>query len=109
MSINTIIMNALKSIGLPVSFQNYSGNEATYITFFEYSQMGEEYADDEESLTGHYIQVDIWSKSDYTSHVTNVKQLMRDAEFNRLSEMDLYESDTFIYHKAIRFYYLEED
>jgi uncharacterized protein YihD (DUF1040 family) len=70
--------------------------------------MGEEYEEDEESLTAHYVQVDVWSKSDYTDLVGKLKKLLTSAGFKRLNEIDLYEDDAKIYHKGLKFYYLEE-
>lgn len=106
--INKLIINTLKPLNIPVCFQRYSGKSETYITFHEYLETGEEYEDDEESLTSHYIQIDVWSKSDYTSLVKEVKNLLITAGFQRLNEADLYEEDTKIYHKGLKFYYLEE-
>lgn len=106
--INKIIINTLKPLRIPVSFQKYTGKEKEYITFHEYSANGEEYEDDVEVMVGHYIQVDIWSKGDYTKLVSEVKVLLLKCGFKRLNEEDLYESDTEIYHKGIRFYFLEE-
>ena len=101
-------MDTLKSLKIPVSFQRYTGRKDTYITFHEYFAGGEEYEDDNEVLTAHYVQVDIWSKTDYTNIVKEVKEKLIEVGFKRLSEVDLYEKDTRIYHKGIRFYYLEE-
>jgi hypothetical protein len=106
--INKIIMDTLKSLKIPVAFQKYSGKSETYITFHEYLATGEEYEDDEEALIGHYIQVDVWSKADYTNVVKNIKELLLKARFKRLNEIDIYEEDTKIYHKGLKFYYLEE-
>ena len=36
-----------------------------------------------------------------------VKRLLINAGFKRLNEIDLYEEDTKIYHKGLKFYYLE--
>lgn len=104
--INNKVIEALKSLNVPVSFQKYNGKESTYITFFNYLEQGEQYADNEEKSTGYYIQIDIWSKSDYTELIENVKNAMETAGFIRTSAGDLFESDTKIYHKAIRFFYL---
>lgn len=106
--INKIIIDTLNSLNVPVSFQKYSGKAETYITFYEYLATGEEYEDDEESLTAHYIQVDVWSKIDYTNLVKEAKKLLINAGFKRLNEIDLYEEDTKIYHKGLKFYCLEE-
>jgi hypothetical protein len=106
--INKLIVNALKPLKIPVSFQKYTGKQKQYITFHEYFAGGEEYEDDIEASTGHYIQVDVWSKGDYTEIVDKIKKLMIKQGFKRLDEIDLYENDTEIYHKGLRFYYLEE-
>jgi hypothetical protein len=101
-------MDTLKPLSIPVVFQKYSGKDESYITFHEYLAMGEEYEEDEESLTGHYLQIDVWSKNDYTSLVSKVRELLLNAGFKRLNEIDLYEEDTRIYHKGMKFYFLEE-
>lgn len=106
--INQLIINTLKPLNIPVVFQKYTGKAETYITFHEYLTAGEEYEDDEEILTAHYIQVDLWSKVDYTALVKEVKRLLINVGFKRINEVDLYEDDTKIYHKGLKFYYLEE-
>ena len=106
--IHKLIMDTLRPLNVPVSFQKYSGKEDPYITFHEYIETGEEYEDDEEVFTGHYVQVDIWSKSDYSSLVKATKSLLKIEGFKRLDEADLYEKNTGLYHKGIRFFYLEE-
>jgi hypothetical protein len=105
--INKLVIDTLKPLGTPVGFQKYSGEDPTYITFHEYLQIGEEFEEDDEAFTGHYVQVDIWSTSDYTALAANVKILLKVAGFNRLDEADFYEPDTGLYHKGIKFYYLE--
>lgn len=106
MSLNKLIIDTLKPIGVPVSFQTYSGTATTYITFFEYNQFSALNADDEEQHTAHFMQVDVWSKGDYTAIVQQVKQLMKQAGFRRTFETELYEPDTKIFHKVIRFSYV---
>ncbi|TCT14576.1 hypothetical protein EDC18_10557 [Natranaerovirga pectinivora] len=106
--INELIINTLKPLNVPIGFQKYTGKKTTYITFNEYNQRGEGFEEDEEIFTGHYIQVDIWSKEDYEELVNKTKALLRDAGFKRLDEVDLYEKDTGLYHKGMRFFYLEE-
>lgn len=106
--INKLIIDLLKPLNVPVSFQRYTGKADTYITFHEYFTSGEEYEDDEEALTAHYIQVDVWSKVDYSEVVKKTKELLLKAGLKRLNEIDLYEEDTKIYHKGLKFYYLEE-
>lgn len=106
--INKLIIDTLAPIGIPICLQKYSGSNYPYITFFSYNEQGESFSDDEEDFTGHYIQVDVWSKGDYTDIVKRVKDLLEGVGFSRTSEGDLYEPDTKIYHKGMRFFYLEE-
>ena len=106
--INKLIIDTLKPLKIPVCFQRYSGKAGIYVTFHEYLETGEGYEDDEERSTAHYIQVDVWSKIDYTDLVKEVKNRLIAAGFKRLNEGDLYEVDTKIYHKGLKFYYLEE-
>lgn len=102
--INKLVVEALKPLKVSVSFQKYKGKENTYITFFNYLEQGEQYADNEEKATGFYIQVDVWSKNDYTELVEKVKNAMRAAGFMRTSAADLFEDDIKVYHKAMRFF-----
>lgn len=106
---NKLIIDTLKTLNIPVSFQRYSGSAETYITFHVYLTQGEEFSDDEEESTGYYIQVDIFSKTDYTQLVVNVKNMLQSVGFKRQNEIDLYEKDTGLYHKGIRFFYLEKN
>jgi hypothetical protein len=106
LNINKFIKDTLKPLGAPVEFQKYSGDQSTYITFFCYNELGEVYAENKEVITGYYLQVDLWSKGDYMELADNIKTAMENAGFRRTSSIDLYEKDTEIYHKAIRFNYL---
>jgi len=73
--LNKKILETLTPLGVLVKFQKHSGSANQYITFHEYFQTGEAYDDDEESLTGRYIQVDVWSRTDYEVLVIQVKLL----------------------------------
>ena len=101
--INRLVLSALEGIGVPVQFQHYSGEADQYITFFTYLDKPEQHADDEELITGYYVQVDIWSKGDYTALAQTVHQKMLSAGFVKKAYYDLYEQDLKIYHKAMRF------
>ena len=41
------LLEALKELNIPVTFQVYKGTAKTYITFFEYNMQNEEYSEDE--------------------------------------------------------------
>ena len=61
MSINSIIINALKPFA-PVAFHHYVGSATTYITFFTYFQGENMTTDDVEKRTEYSVQIDIFSK-----------------------------------------------
>ena len=107
--INKLIIELLSPLNIPVSFQKYSGEAIEYITFHNYFTGGEAFDDDQESLTGNYIQVDIWTKTDYTKIVDRTRELLTEKGFKRLNEFDLYEDDTKTYHKVMKFYYMKGD
>jgi len=106
MSLNSLIINTLSPLGIPVSFQKYSGSAPTYITFFCYNERGEAWAENKEIATGFYIQVDVWSKGDYTTVVDRVKELLETAGFNRTFSTELYEDETATFHKVMRLVYV---
>lgn len=107
-------MNSIKNIlegptGVPVSRLTYTGNEDPYITFFFYNEQGEVFTDDKETVTGYYLQVDIWTKGNFVTLAEQVKTLMEEAGFKRIYSTELYEQDTGISHKVLRFSYYEEN
>lgn len=103
MSINYEVTEALKNIGVPVSFQTSKNDKYPYITFFTYLDRGTLHSDDSENITGYFIQIDIWSETDYTQLVKEVHQSMLSANFIKQRYYDLYEKDTKVYHKVMRF------
>jgi uncharacterized radical SAM superfamily Fe-S cluster-containing enzyme len=102
---NQLVIETLKPLGVPVAFQKYKGTETTYISFSFYNEIPKLHADDVEKATGYYVQIDVWSKGDYSSLVDQVKTAMTASGFRKTSAADLYEKDTEMYHKAIRFSY----
>jgi hypothetical protein len=104
MSLNNLIINTLNPLA-PTFFQTYSGSTFPHITFFEFNQQSALNTDDSEELTAHSIQVDIWSKGDYTDLVKQVKTSLLAIGFTRSMETEFYENDTKIYHKVLRFNY----
>lgn len=105
---NKLIIDTLKPLGIPVSFQVYKGTATTYITFFEYNERPGLNADDKELQTNVYYQIDVWSKADYTSLVANAKRLLNEVGFSRINEFEQYEEDTGIYHRIIRIMNIKE-
>lgn len=109
MSINAEVLSALAGIDVPVTFQTYSGKSDPYITFFTYLDKPEQHADDQEIATGYYVQLDIWTKGDYTELVKTVHDRMKRAGFRKINFYDLYEKDTTVYHKVMRYVFEREE
>lgn len=107
MNINDLISQTLEPLNIPVKHFKYIGKNTTFIVFQEYLEQGESYSEDEEELTGHYIQVNIFSKTDYTSLVKEVKTRLIGVGFKRQNEYEIYENDTGFYNRILRFYYEE--
>ena len=111
MSLNSLIINTLKPTKQLVRFQSLrdtDGSPSTYIIFFDANERGSHHGDDQELSTEHLIQIDIYSKGDYTNLVKEVKGLLLSVGFRRQMTTESYENDTQYYHKTMRFIY-EED
>lgn len=105
---NKLIIETLSHLGVPVSFQSYAGDETTYITFSNYLENVESYADNKETTIGYYIQVNVWSKGNYSTLVNNVLEALKQAEFRRTYVTEIYEEDTKIFHKVLRVFKFKE-
>jgi hypothetical protein len=108
MSIYSVVMSTLKPLGIPTFPITKKGEAETYVTFRQYDEKSALTADDKEQKTGYYVQVDFWTKDAlvYTDLSEKVKQTLIDAGFIKRGAADLYEEDTQIYHKGLRFYYI---
>jgi len=102
MNINALIISTLTPLGIPVSFQTYTGTETTYITFFKYLEDVESYANNKETSLVYYIQVDVWSKGNYSVLVESVLEALKQAGFTRNYVTETYENDIKLFHKIIR-------
>lgn len=102
------ISDILESTKVPISKLVYSGSDSTYITYQQYNENGEAFAENKEIATSYYFQLDIWTEGDFTDLYNQVLSLMTAAGFYRTFATELYESDTKTKHKVIRFKYVEE-
>ncbi|GAB6174505.1 hypothetical protein JCM15765_39830 [Paradesulfitobacterium aromaticivorans] len=73
------------------------------ITFFEMSNIGSVFADDTEMASDITLQIDVWCKGNTTDISLEVARTMKGLGFARDSATDLYEDDTGVYHKVLRF------
>ena len=112
MDIIEIIAKALESIslkGITVVQGWYDENiNDTHITFCELSDRSNNISDDEEEDIVHILQIDIWSKKDEWKLKKEVKKLMLNNDFGYIEGQNFFEPDAKIYHKSLRFNYLEE-
>jgi hypothetical protein len=80
-----------------------NANEYPRITFSEVNNIDSDYADDSAVSAEIRLQIDVWSKSNYSAIVARVNAIMESLGFTRYYSIDLYESDTDVFHKALRY------
>jgi hypothetical protein len=81
---------------------------APYVEYEIFDEDGALWAEGEEISTNYYVQVDIFSKGDYSILENKIKEKMLSADFERDMAADLYEPAPIdLYHKAMRFNYTE--
>lgn len=75
------------------------------ISYYEMDNSMASKADDEEYSSNIAIQIDIWAKSSSqcSKLAIQVNEKMEDLEFERTLALDLFEQETKIYHKTMRF------
>jgi len=83
-------------------------DEFPRITFFEIDNIGALYADDQELGSTIYVQLDIWSKGSTSTIAEEVDETMKTLGYGRSAAADLFEQDTLIFHKAMRYKTLKE-
>lgn len=110
MTINARIESALSGVNCPVGFQQLPEDFFTSlprITYFCTLENPEYWVDDTEAARVYYVQVDVWHNGDYSTLVASVQSAMQLAGFGRGSAQDIYEAESRIYHKLMRFTYTE--
>ena len=78
-------------------------NKVLYLEYEIINEYGVEHSENNEDYTTYSVQIDIFSNGDYTTLENTVKKVMLNAGFNRDMAADLYEKDTGLFHKAMRF------
>lgn len=105
-----LVSSALDPLNVLV-IEGWYDNELnkTHITVHEFLDQEDEFEDDEASQIIHNIQVDIWSKDSLESYnlKKSVKNLLKSNDFSYSQGEDFYETDAKIYHKGMRFTYVE--
>ena len=104
MNINPIIEKAFKNYRVPIEYMNYSGNENSYLTYYTWKELPDDFCDDENQIEIAYGTIDIYSKGNFKSILRDVKQILKDNGFlvtDVASEM--FEEDTKYYHVPVNF------
>lgn len=78
-------------------------NKEMYLEYEIIDEYGAIYSEGNEDFTTYLVQIDIFGTGDYTELEDIVKKHMKNNGFNRGMAADLYEKDTGLYHKAMRF------
>lgn len=107
MNLSNIIQQVLENTNKPVAYQEYKGSESEYIRFFFMPLNGID-ADDDETFTVHFVQVDYFTPYDPNPVAEQIKELMKQAGFKKNFEHEDYETDTKLFHYILRFYITKE-
>lgn len=86
-----------------VYFLHAETPKTPYLEYEIVSEYGTEYSEGKEDYTTYIVQVDIFSRTNYSEIEEVLKQVMKNNGFNRSGGADLYEEKTKLYHKALRF------
>lgn len=86
-----------------VHFLHALDPKCPYIEYEFFDENVSAWEEGNEISTDYYLQVDIFSKSDYTELENAIKEKMKSLGFKRSMAADLYEKDTKLFHKAMRF------
>lgn len=103
MNLNELIRETLKPLNIPVARARYNQKAEIYIVFVEYNQASRMIADDEELVTKHFYQVDVFSKYDYDDLVDQVRKKLNRVGFKRMFESETYDEDMKMYRAIMRF------
>ncbi len=78
-------------------------NKKMYIEYEIVDEYGSYHEENEEIATTYVVQVDIFSTGNYSKLEDLIKSKMKKAGFIRGMAADMYEQETGLYHKAMRF------
>lgn len=77
------------------------------VVFSEITNKDQEYRDNQAAASEVRFQLSIFSKSDTRTHETEIAKqldrLMKDLGYGRYHSVDLYETDTKIFHRGMRY------
>ncbi|MDP4144159.1 MAG: hypothetical protein Q8936_06685 [Bacillota bacterium] len=108
--IDTTLEAALTPHNVQSFYGWYDSNiNDTHVTFLQLNDTDTDFEDDEAGSKEYFIQVDIWSRENVEDLKEVIKESMKTIENCTYAQgQDFYETDTKIFHKALRFYIREE-
>jgi len=109
MDLVNLVYDILSPLNVPVLWQ-LRPKDLPGITYHFFNENGELYGEGEEVIGGISCQIDIWSKTSYTTLSKQVKTAMKKSGFYFVDGMDSFEEGVNIYHKTLVFnYYYESE
>lgn len=104
MNINPIIEKAFEKYKIPISYMTYKGNADTYLTYYTWQELPDNFCDDDNEIEVAYGTIDIYSKKNFKEILKDVKKILKNNGFlvtDVASEM--YEETTKFFHVPINF------
>ena len=109
MSDERLVM-ALKRLGVPFERGVFSGRADTYITFFLLDGNERFHADDSVRNEEDTYRIDVFSRTDYTQLIRELKREIRNAGFYGVNTgPEMYEDDTKLFHMPVEASCVRED
>jgi len=72
-------------------------------SYFELGNVGNLYADNQEIGSEIIFQIDLWGKTSLTNYALGVDSAMTSLDFTRIQSIDLFETESKIFHKSLRY------
>jgi hypothetical protein len=101
MNVNSTVVTALTSLGLPIEANAYDGTAAEYIVFNYADERPTVYADDVDILDETVIQVHYFTRTNPQTNKKAIRRLLRAAGFTIGPTSEFYESDTKFNHVVV--------
>lgn len=104
--LKTIFGDAIKVGGknIPTAHLKYKGKETTFVVWTITADAPALSADDEPIFSIVSVDVDVYSKGNYLSVITEIKKIMKEFGWVWVGDSpEMYEDDTGLYHKTSSF------
>lgn len=102
--INSLILETLKPIGVPVYFAARKEERLPLILFNISGEKGVEYVDDEETIIKYNVTINLFSRGNYLPIKKQILKRMKDAGFKRSDVPScIYEESVDVYNQPIFF------